>query len=99
MFAVHQHGDPDDPDSDPIGDSNDLKDAGDGKAAHAILMKLCEADLRCLDAHAHLGHFVFDHRLREAIRHYEAGVGVRFLIGEVRSRNRWEDRADDRRRP
>ena len=25
-----------------------------------ILMNLCEADLRCLDAHAHLGNFVFD---------------------------------------
>ncbi len=99
MFAVHQHGGSRRPRLRPDRRFHDLKDAGDGKAAHAILMKLCEADLRCLDAHAHLGHFVFDHRLREAIRHYEAGVGVRFLIGEVRSRNRWEDRADDRRRP
>jgi hypothetical protein len=39
-------------------------------------MKLCEADLRCLDAHAHLGNFVFDHRPKEAIRHYEAGVRI-----------------------
>lgn len=124
-------------------------------------MKLCDADLRCLDAHAHLGNFVFDHRPKEAIRHYEAGVrigelslgpafdgllpwghvdnrpflrcmhgfgvclwrlgrfdeaegvfdrmlwlnpsdnlglGVRFLVDEMRSRKRWEDRRDERRR-
>jgi hypothetical protein len=157
MEQVLPGADPDDPDSDPIGESNDLKDAGDGRAAHAILMKLCEADLRCLDAHAHLGNFVFDHRPKEAIRHYEAGVrigelslgpafdgllpwghvdnrpflrcmhgfglclwrlgrfeeaggvfdrilwlnpsdnqGVRFLVDEVRSRKRWEDRRDER---
>lgn len=74
--AVLPGADPDDPDSDPIGESNDLKDAGEGRAAHAILMKLCDADLRCLDAHAHLGNFVFDHRPKEAIRHYEAGVRI-----------------------
>jgi tetratricopeptide (TPR) repeat protein len=31
-------------------------------------MALCQADLRCLDAHAHLGNFVFDHSPKEAIR-------------------------------
>ncbi len=68
--------DPDDFDSDPICESNDLKDAGDGAAAHKILMELCQADLRCLDAHAHLGNFVFDHRPKDAIRHYEVGVRI-----------------------
>jgi len=76
MEQVLPGADPDDPDSDPIGESNDLKDAGEGRPAHAILMKLCEADLRCLDAHTHLGNFVFDHRPKEAIRHYEAGVRI-----------------------
>lgn len=76
MEQVLPGADPDDPDSDPIRESNDLKDAGDGRTAHAILMKLCDADLRCLDAHAHLGNFVFDHRPKEAIRHYEAGVRI-----------------------
>lgn len=66
---------PDD-DSDPICESNDLRDAGDSRAARAILMKLCEADLRCLDAHAHLGNLAFDHAPKEAIRHYEAGVRI-----------------------
>jgi tetratricopeptide (TPR) repeat protein len=68
--------DPDDFTSDPICESNDLKDAGDREAAYRILMELCQADLRCLDAHAHLGNFVFDHRPKEAIRHYEVGLRI-----------------------
>lgn len=52
--------DPDDLDLDPIIESNDLKDAGDARTAYKILMELCEADVRCLDAHARLGNFVFD---------------------------------------
>ena len=36
--------DPDDFDSDPILESNDLKDAGDSEAARQILMELCETD-------------------------------------------------------
>ncbi len=73
--------DPDDPDpdADPIGQSVDRKDAGDTEGAFKILMDLCQADLRCLDAHAHLGNLVFDGRPGDAIRHYEAG----FRIGEV----------------
>lgn len=47
--------DPADFDSDPICESNDLKDTGHPAAARQILMGLCQADLRCLDAHAHLG--------------------------------------------
>ena len=68
--------DPDDFDSDPICESNDLKDSGDPVAARQILMELCQADLRCLDAHAHLGNFVFDSWAKEAIRHYEVGVRI-----------------------
>jgi hypothetical protein len=68
--------DPDDPFADPISESNDLKDAGERAAAHKILMELCQADLRCLDAHAHLGNLVFDHSPQEAVRHYEVGVRI-----------------------
>jgi tetratricopeptide (TPR) repeat protein len=75
MEQILPGADPDDLDSDPITESNDFKDAGDARAAHKILMELCEADVRCLDAHAHLGNFVFD-RPAEAIRHYEAGVRI-----------------------
>lgn len=67
---------PVDLDSDPICESNDLKDVGDHVAARQLLMELCQADLRCLDAHAHLGNFVFDLRIKDAIRHYEVGVRI-----------------------
>lgn len=75
MEQVLPGADPDDPDSDPITELNDLKDAGDARAAYKMLMELCEADVRCLDAHAHLGNFVFD-RPAEAIRHYEVGMRI-----------------------
>ena len=65
-----------DPESDPICESNDLKDNGDYREARKILMELCQADLRCLDAHAHLGNFDFDDRPEDAIRHYEVGVRI-----------------------
>ena len=68
--------DPDDFDSDPICESNDLKNAGDRDAAFKILMDLCQADLRCLDAHAHLGGFVFDSIPDVALRHYEVGLRI-----------------------
>ena len=68
--------DPDDFDSDPICESNDLKDAGDRAAAYKLLMELGQGDLRCLDAHAHLGNFVSDHGPKDAIRHYEVGVRI-----------------------
>ena len=71
--------DSDDPLSDPIIESNDRKESGDVDGAQKILANLCQADLRCLDAHAHLGNLVFERRPGEAIRHYEVG----FRIGEL----------------
>ena len=83
MEQVLPGADADDPDSDPITDANDLNAAGDRRNAHTILMKLCEADLRCLDAHAHLGNFAFDCAPDEAIRHYEVGLRIGELsLGE-----------------
>jgi hypothetical protein len=79
MEQVLPGADPDDPDPDPITESNELKAAGDPRTAVKILMKLCEADLRCLDAHAHLGNAVFDSMPAGAVRHYEAGL----CIGEL----------------
>lgn len=63
-------------DSDPIIESNDLKDAGDRDGARQILIKLCQADLRCLDAHAHFGNLAFNFSPKEAIRHYQVGVRI-----------------------
>jgi hypothetical protein len=71
--------DPDDPDTDPILEAVELKEAGDFPEANRMLMNLLAGDLRCLDAHAHLGNFTFDHFPEKAIRHYEAG----FRIGEL----------------
>jgi len=68
--------DPDDLDSDPIIEANDRKESGDWEGAYRILMDLCQADLRCLDAHAHLGNLMFDTRPKDAIRHYEAGCRI-----------------------
>jgi hypothetical protein len=79
MFEMEQvlpGEEPDDPFDDPITRSNDLKDAGEGAEAIKILMELCQADLRCLDAHSHLGNFVFDLHPRNAIRHYEVGLRI-----------------------
>ena len=67
---------PADFDSDPIIDSNELKDAGDRDGACRLLMELCQADLRCLDAHAHLGNLAFDYSAKDAIRHYQVGVQI-----------------------
>lgn len=79
MEQVLQGADPDDPFSDPISESNDRKDAGDVEGASRILMDLCQSDLRCLDAHAHLGNLAFERWAKDAIRHYEVG----FRIGEL----------------
>jgi hypothetical protein len=79
MFEMEQvlpGSDPDDFDSDPILEANDLKDAGDTAGAQDILAKMLEADLRCLDAHAHLGNIAFRHSPRWALSHYEVGVRI-----------------------
>jgi tetratricopeptide (TPR) repeat protein len=68
--------DPDDPDMDPIIEAIELEDAGDHRGADRVLMALLTADLRCLDAHAHLGNSIFDHSPEKAIRHYEMGVRI-----------------------
>ena len=83
MEQVLPGADAEDPFSDPITDATDLHDAGDVRGARKILMGLCESDLRCLDAHAHLGNFCFDRRPQEAIRSYEVGLRIGELsLGE-----------------
>jgi len=75
--------DPDDPDTDPILEAAELRETGDYLGAHRVLMSLLAVDLRCLDAHALLGNFVFDHSPKKAIRHYEVGVRIGELsLGE-----------------
>jgi tetratricopeptide (TPR) repeat protein len=65
-----------DPTTDPILESVELKEAGEYGEARRMLMNLLISDLRCLDAHAHLGNLVFDHEPEKALRHYEVGVRI-----------------------
>lgn len=68
--------DPNDLFEDPITRSNDLSNSGEKAEARKILMELCQADLRCLDAHSHLGSLIFKHNPQFAIRHFEAGLRI-----------------------
>ena len=86
MFEMEQvlpGSDQQDLDADPILAANDLKAAGDPAGAQDILAKLVEADLRCLDAHAHLGNLLFRLSPDWTLSHYEVGV----RIGELSLRD------------
>jgi len=80
MEQVLPGDDPDDPDSDPIVEAAERMTAGDVGGAEEILMALLAVDLRCLDAHAHLGNAAFHSPLsfdaEKALRHYEVGVRI-----------------------
>lgn len=68
------------PDEEPeeslMGEATELVEAGDFAEARDLLMKVLLCDLRCLDAHAHLGHMEFPSDPRVAILHYEVGVRI-----------------------
>jgi tetratricopeptide (TPR) repeat protein len=66
-------------DTDPITEAVELKEAGEFAEAHQVLNTLLIADLRCLDAHAHLGNLEFDRQPATALRHYDIGR----QIGEI----------------
>lgn len=68
--------DPDDPWNDPILEAADLREAGATGSARELIMSLTAADLRCIDAHAHLGSFELPRRPRQALRHYAVGIGI-----------------------
>ena len=76
MEQVIPGADPDDPDMDPIIEASELDAAGERGAAEDVLMKVLAEDLRCLDAHAHLGNFAFAHDPEQAMRHYRVGAGI-----------------------
>ncbi len=60
----------------PMCDAAELVEAGDRKGANEIVMEVLGTDLRCIDAHAQLGHLVFEHSPERAIVHYEIGVRI-----------------------
>lgn len=66
----------DDMDEDPITRASELNRTGERMRAREILMDLLVQDLRCLDAHAHLGNFAFDRWPEEALLHYNVGVRI-----------------------
>lgn len=73
--------DPNDWDSDPIIDASDCM--ADGFAEQALLMMedILTRDMRCIDAHAHLGNWLFNSArstrdLGLALRHYQVGVDI-----------------------
>ncbi len=66
----------DDWDTDPIIESSDLKAAGQEEEAKRLLQQIAADDLRCLDAHAHLGNLVFDYNPALAALHYEVGLRI-----------------------
>jgi hypothetical protein len=57
-------------------EANELSRAGDEPGARRILMDLLLADLRCLDAHAHLSMQAFDLTPRQSLAHAEVGVRI-----------------------
>ena len=60
----------------PTCDAAELAEAGDREGARDLLMETLGADLRCLDAHAHLGNLLFDRSPERAMVHYEIGIRI-----------------------
>jgi hypothetical protein len=48
----------------------------DPSGARQLLTKALSLDMRCIDAHAHLGNLCFDHWPKVAMAHYEVGIGI-----------------------
>lgn len=65
-----------DADENPTCDAAELAEAGDREGARELLMDVLCTDLRCIDAHAHLGNLVFDRSPERAIVHYEIGIRI-----------------------
>jgi tetratricopeptide (TPR) repeat protein len=60
----------------PTCEAAELAGAGEYSGARELLMDALGTDLRCIDAHAHLGNLEFDHSPKRAIVHYEIGIGI-----------------------
>ncbi len=53
-----------------------LVEEGDEDEAYVLLMEALLLDLRCIDAHAHLGNLEFDDHPERAALHYEIGLRI-----------------------
>jgi len=76
MEQVLPGSDPGDPDGDPILEAMDLAQAGRHPEARRVLERLLVTDMRCLDAHAHLGNIEFEGDPAAALEHYERGSRI-----------------------
>lgn len=65
-----------DPDDNLTVEAVELREAGDLEGAHELLAMAFVQDLRCLDAHAHLGNWQFRRSPERAIVHYEIGMRI-----------------------
>jgi tetratricopeptide (TPR) repeat protein len=65
-----------DADENPTCDAAELAAAGDCDGARELLMEVLCTDLRCIDAHAHLGNLEFERSPERAIVHYEIGMRI-----------------------
>jgi hypothetical protein len=65
-----------DEEANPTCDAAELAEAGDYEGANEILIEVLGEELRCIDAHAHLGNWAFDHSPKKAVVHYEIGMGI-----------------------
>lgn len=66
----------DDPDEHRVSDAADLAAAGDEESARELLMDVLHHDLRCIDAHGHLGNLEFDRNPKGALLHHEVGIAI-----------------------
>ena len=63
-------------DENPTCDAAELVEEGDPEGARELLMETLGAELRCIDAHAHLGNLMFDRSPERAMVHYEVGIRI-----------------------
>lgn len=66
----------DDLDEHPVSDAAELTAAGDEDGATLLLMDVLHRDLRCIDAHVHLGNIAFERNPKRALLHYEVGIAI-----------------------
>ena len=63
-------------DDTPVSDAAELWAEGERSEARELLMEVLGDDLRCIDAHAHLGNWVSERSPKGALVHYEIGIGI-----------------------
>lgn len=60
----------------PVSEAAERRAKGDFAGARDLLMRALQSDLRCIDAHAHLGNLMLEHTPALALAHYRVGVAI-----------------------